>query len=135
MTAGLVFDLAPGGDDDRAEAGRERLFEYFEVFRQQLASTWRQHLSDWMRTSGGFVQFGDQPPATDLLPYQALEKIIGPAPAAEMGRVAVGRWLFPNRAEDAAILADGSRLVRWIETTFTDLLPLWSTVYRGSYRS
>jgi hypothetical protein len=30
-----------------------------------------------------------------------------------------------------SVLADGPRLVRWIEATFTDLLPLWATVYRA----
>jgi hypothetical protein len=27
-------------------------------------------------------------------------------------------------------LADGKRLVTWLDQTFSDLLPLWSSVYR-----
>lgn len=132
FSAGIVFDLAEEGSDDRAEAGRERLFEYFEVFRQQLSSTWRQHLTDWMRTNGGFVQVGDHPPALDMLPYDAVEMLIRSEAPGGLGRVAVARWLFPDRGEDIAILAEGPRLVRWLEGTFTALLPLWSTVYRGA---
>lgn len=132
LAAAIVFDLASDGTDDRAEAGRERLFQYFEVFRQQLSSTWRQHLTDWMRTNGGFVQLGDNPPSTDLLPYDAVERLIRADAPAGLGRIAVGRWLFADRAEDMTVLMDGPRLVRWIEATFTDLLPLWATVYRAA---
>jgi len=42
-----------------------------------------------------------------------------------------GRWLFADRADDEETLADGGRLIRWIDQTFTDLLPIWSAVYRG----
>jgi hypothetical protein len=52
-----------------------------------------------------------------------------------VGRIFVGRWLFADRGDDLGVLTDGGRLVRWLETTFTDLLPLWSTVYRERYAS
>jgi hypothetical protein len=28
-------------------------------------------------------------------------------------------------------MADSRQLLGWLEQTFTDLLPLWTTVYRG----
>ena len=81
------------------------------------------------------MQFGDRPPATDVLPYDAIDRLIAQPNPGELSWVFVGRWLFPERGEDIAILTDGNRLVRWIEQTFTDLLPLWGTIYREKYRS
>lgn len=135
IAAGIGFNLAEGAGDDRADLGRERVFEYFQAFQQHLSSTWRQHLTDWMRASGGFVQLGLQPPSTELLPYDALDRVITQDHPGELGWVFVGRWLFLDRADDIAVITDGPRLVRWFEQTFNDLLPLWGTVYRGRYRS
>jgi tetratricopeptide (TPR) repeat protein len=135
VSAGIGFNLAEGGTDDKADAGRERLFQYFQAFQQHLSSTWRQHLTDWMRVNGGFVQYGHQPPATDLLPYDAVERLIVQEHPGELGWVFVGRWLFADRGEDVGILIDGTRLLRWIEQAFNDLLPLWGTVYRQKYKS
>jgi tetratricopeptide (TPR) repeat protein len=135
VSAGLGFDLSEGGTDDRADAGRERLFEYFEAFQQLISSAWRVHLTDWMRANGGFIQIGNNPPATETLPHEAVASLAGAVNPAELGWVFCGRWLFADRGEDAAILTDATRLVRWIEQTFSDLLPLWGEVYRGRYRS
>jgi hypothetical protein len=132
VAAGIGFNLAEGGTGDRADAGRERVFKYFEVFQQLVSSTWRQHLSDWMRASGGFLQYGNNPPATDLLPYAAVDALVSNPGLADSGWVFVGRWLFADRTEDVATMIDATRLVRWIEHTFTDLLPLWGTVYRDA---
>ena len=135
ICCGIGFNLAEGGTDDKADAGRERVFLYFDAFQQHLSSTWRQHLTDWMRANGGFIQYADQPPATDVLPYDAVDALIKKDNPGELGWVFVGRWLFADRGEDVAVLIDGPRLIRWIEQTFTDLLPLWGTVYREKYRS
>jgi hypothetical protein len=135
VAAGIGFHLAPEGEDDRSEAGRERVLEYFEAFQLHVRSSWRQHLTDWMRSNGGFVQTGTEPPATDLLPYDAVDRLITADTPAALGWVFVGRWLFGDRGEDIATMVDGPRLVRWIDATFTDLLPLWGTVYREGYRS
>ena len=134
VSAGIGFNLAPGGEDDRSDAGRERIVEYFTAFQRLLSTTWRQHLSEWLRSNGGFVQFGDRPPSTDLLPTDAVSSLIDAATPAEHGWIFCGRWLFRDRGEDAGILADAPRLVRWFDQTFTDLLPLWSSVYREVYR-
>jgi hypothetical protein len=135
MSAGIGFRLAPAGSDDRADAGRERVFEYFDAFQQLVASTWRVHLADWLRINGGFVQFGDRPPSTDLLPNDAVDSLIKAHNPGEHDWVFCGRWLFADRGEDIGILTDAPRLLRWIEETFTDLLPLWGEVYRGAYKS
>jgi hypothetical protein len=135
MSAGIGFNLAEEGSDDKADRGRERLFEYFEAFQQLVSSSWRQHLTDWLRTSGGFIQFGDKPPEMDLLPGDAVASLLTPPDGADRGWVFCGRWLFADRGEDVGIMTDAPRLLRWLEQTFTDLLPLWSSVYRGLYRS
>jgi hypothetical protein len=135
VSAGIGFDLAPGGSDDRSDAGRERVSEYFAAFQQLLATTWRQHLAEWLRAGGGFVQLGDRPPETDMLPNDAVATLIDASMPGAHAWVFCGRWLFLDRGEDAGILGDAPRLVRWLEQTFTDLLPLWSSVYREAYRS
>jgi Tetratricopeptide repeat len=135
ISAGIVFNLAEEGTDDMADAGRERLFAYFQAFQQLLSATWRQHVTDWMRANGGFIQFGHQPPAIDVLPYDAVERLIRQEHPGELGWVSLGRWLFADRGEDIGIMTDGPRLVRWLEQTFNDLLPLWGTIYRDKYKS
>ena len=135
LSTGIGFNLAPAGDNDKSDAGRERAVEYFAAFQQLLATTWRQHLAEWLRSNGGFLQLGERPPATDVLPADAVRTLIDTTAPAEHGWIFCGRWLFLDRGEDAAILADAPRLLRWFDQTFTDLLPLWSSVYREAYRS
>jgi tetratricopeptide (TPR) repeat protein len=130
LGSGLAFQLAADGDDERADNGRERAARFFEVFQRQIASTWRVHLTDWLRANGGVIQHGDNPPAVDLLPHDAVAWLVNAPSLAGLDRVFCGRWLFADRAEDMGTLTDAPRLLRWIEQTFTDLLPLWSTVYR-----
>jgi hypothetical protein len=48
--------------------------------------------------------------------------------------VFVGAWRFADRADDAETMEDPARLVDWMEKTFTDLLPLWTSLYRESNR-
>jgi hypothetical protein len=69
------------------------------------------------------------------LPADAVAALARTDNPGELDWAFCGRWLFADRAEDGAILADAPRLVRWIEQTFSDLLPLWGDVYRGAYRS
>jgi hypothetical protein len=135
LSAGIGFNLASGAGDDMSDAGRERAFEYFTAFQQHLATSWRQHLTDWLRTQGGFVQFGHQPPATDVLPQEAVASLINADNPGQHDWIFVGGWLFADRGEDIGILTDAPRLLRWIEETFNALLPLWSSVYREAYKS
>ena len=67
-----------------------------------------------------------------ILPKDAVAWLIDSRNALDAGWVFCGRWLFADRAEHAETLADAARLTRWMEQTFTDLLPLWTSVYRGN---
>jgi tetratricopeptide (TPR) repeat protein len=130
LCAGLGFNLSPADAEQDAEVGQERALAYFDRFQQLVSSDWRQLLTDWMTANGGFIQYGDNPPETNLLPKDAVASLITEGKAREAGRVFCGRWLFADRSDDAATLADAAKLTRWIEQTFTDLLPLWMSVYR-----
>jgi len=131
MRAGLGFNLAPDPTDSEGEVGRERILAQFARFQQLIASEWRSLLTRWMEGSRGFIQYGTEPPATGLLPSQAVQWMIDCPNAGDLGWVFCGRWLFAERADDEATLTDGARLADWIERAFNDLLPLWSAVYRG----
>jgi hypothetical protein len=85
-----------------------------------------------MTAEGGFIQFGDRGPATDMLPKQAVEWIINCRNPAGIGWVFVGRWLQLARAADAATLAEMRKLVAAAEDTCAALYPLWLSTYQGS---
>lgn len=130
LCAGLGFNLAPGSADGD-ELGQERLAAHFERFRQLVSADWRKLLTDWMTANGGFIQYADAPPETDLLPKDAVDALVGDGTPLDAEWIFCGRWLFADRPGDAATLEDAPKLARWIEQTFTDLLPLWMSVYRG----
>jgi hypothetical protein len=125
--AGIGFDLSV----DRVGREQERALAFFAQFQQLAAGAWRSFLAQWMSGSSGFVQFGHQPPSTDLLPDDALARMIALQTPGELEWILYGRWLFADRMQDSDIIADGRRLVTWIETSFSDLLPVWSSLYRA----
>jgi hypothetical protein len=131
IRAGIGFNLAQGEADREREAGQERLFAQFERFQQLVSSEWRQLLTDWMGANGGFLQYGDQPPSTDMLPKDAVSWL-ATANAREHKWIFCGRWFFADRTADAETMENASKLTRAIEQSFTDLLPLWMSVYRGA---
>jgi tetratricopeptide (TPR) repeat protein len=130
IRAGLGFNLTPSGADRDREAGQERVAAYHDAFQQLVATDWKTLLTDWMAASGGFIQYADRPPATDMLPADAVAWLVNNHNAVEQGWVFVGAWLFSDRSEHAATMEDPGALVTWVEQTFTDLLPLWTSVYR-----
>jgi tetratricopeptide (TPR) repeat protein len=132
VRAGIGFNLSSTGADAERDAGQERTLVYFERFQQLVSSAWRQLLTDWMAAQGGFIQHGDHPPSTDLLPKDAVGWLINNRNPREVGWIFAGRWLFADRPEDAETMKDAGKLARWIDQTFTDLLPLWTSVYRGA---
>ena len=69
---GLGFNVAPAG----VEAGQESALASFERFQQTLEKSWKRELARWMAANGGFIQYGDRPPAVDLLPDQAVEWLL-----------------------------------------------------------
>ena len=127
MSVGIGFDLSP----DPLAREQERAVAAFSRFQQLISGAWRSFLGQWMSGNGGFIQFGNQPPSTDLLPDQALSRLIEVQSPAELEWIFYGRWLFADRMQDADILADGRRLVTWSETSFSDLLPVWTSLYRS----
>jgi Tetratricopeptide repeat len=132
VRAGVGFNLTPAGADPNPETGQERAVQFFDHFQRLVSTEWRQILTQWMEVNGGFIQHGARPPETDLMPAAAIEWLAKCQNPVDAGWVFLGRWLFEDRAADADILADGRKLTGWIERTFTDLLPLWATLYRQS---
>lgn len=130
IRAGIGFNLAQGEIDREREAGQERLLAQFERFQLLVSSEWRQLLTDWMGANGGFIQYGDQPPSTDLLPKDGVGWLAN-ASAREHKWIFCGRWFFADRAGDAETMENATKLTRAVEQSFTDLLPLWMSVYRG----
>ena len=102
----------------------------FAHFQQLISGPWRSFLSQWMSSSAGFIQHGAMPVSTDLLPDAALAWLGNCHHPAEVGWILFGRWLFLDRSQDQEILADGRRLLAWIDSGFTELLPLWASLYR-----
>ena len=127
VCAGIGFKLTAEGSD----TDQERALAHFAQFQQLVSGAWRGFLTQWMSMNGGFIQHGDTPPSTDLLPNDALAWLINCQHPATVGWIFFGRWLFLDRSQDAEILADGRRLVAWIDSSFTDLLPVWTSLYRS----
>lgn len=132
MRAGIGFNLSSAGADPDREAGQERVAEYYENFQRLISSEWKQLLTDWMAANGGFIQYADRQPAVDMLPSDAVEWLATNRNAIEQGWVFVGRWLFSDRADGAETMENPASLMKWIDGTFTELLPLWTSVYRGA---
>ena len=130
IRAGIGFNLTQAGSDPNRDAGQERAVAYFESFQRMVASEWKQLLTGWMTANGGFIQYADRQPAVDMLPDKAVAWLIDVQNPVEHGWIFVGRWLFADRGADAAVMEDVAQLVKWMEQTFVDLLPLWTSVYR-----
>ena len=110
----------------------EQVLRYLERFQRVVAKSWTRELARWMSINAGFIQYGDKPPATDLLPERAVEWLLNCQNAAALEWVFVGRWLFLDRPDDAKILANRPTLARAVDDTFRALLPLWLQTYSGS---
>jgi tetratricopeptide (TPR) repeat protein len=132
IRAGIGFNLAQGEVDREREAGQERVLAHFERFQQLVSSEWRTLLTDWMGANGGFIQYGGEPPSVEMLPKDAVTWLATTTTARELGWVFCGRWLFADRPADAATMENATKLTKAIEQVFTDLLPLWTSVYRGT---
>jgi hypothetical protein len=131
LRAGIGFNLTREGMDRNRDEGHARVLAYFAQFQQLVSAEWRDFLTGWFASKGAFIQQGGgRPPATDLSPSEAIASLIDCSEPSEAAWVFCGRWLFADTPEDAATLADARKLVGWVERTFDDLLPLWTSVYR-----
>jgi hypothetical protein len=131
LRAGIGFNLSAVSAEGDPETGQLRALAYFERFQQLVGSSWRQLLSTWMSANGGFIQYGGNRPATDLLPSDAVSWLTNVQNPIDTGWIFCGRWLFADRSDHAATMSDPKQLLGWLERTFNDLLPLWASVYRA----
>jgi len=132
VRVGLGFNASfAGRDADRAD-GPERVLRYFERFQQAVARSWKNEIARWMTANSGFIQLGARPPALDLLPERAVERLLAVNNLSAQGWAFVGRWLFLDRSDDAAILRDRARLARTADDVFRALFPIWSATYASS---
>jgi hypothetical protein len=132
LRVGIGFNASAGGRDTDRASGQERVVRYFERFQRVVAKAWKNELARWMQTNGGFIQYGAKPAAVDLLPERAVERLLTCQNAAAVEWIFVGRWLFLDKADDAAILRDRAKLARTIDETLRALLPIWLATYSGS---
>jgi hypothetical protein len=129
MRIGIGFNLSQPGRDAASVADQERVLGYFERFQRTIEKGWQRELARWMEASGGFIQYGESSPALDLLPAQAVAKILACREPAAVGWIFLGRWLFLDRPDDARVLADRSKLASAVDETFRTLLPIWLSTY------
>ena len=127
--AGIGFNCSTGGRDSDRDSGADRVVRYFERFQRALDRSWRRELAQWMSSSGGFLQYGGNAPATAMLPERAVEWLLQCRQPAVVEWIFVGRWLFLDRPDDARTLADRARLARFVDDTFRTLFPLWLSTY------
>jgi len=123
---GLGFNFSRAAGEDK----QERALEFFERFQRTLEKSWKRELARWMATNGGFIQYGDRPPAVDVLPEQAVEWLLRCRNAAALEWIFVGRWLFLDNTDAAKILADRAKLAKAADDTFRTLYPIWLAAYR-----
>lgn len=129
FSVGLGFNLAPSERDPNSQEGQERVLAFFERFQQVVSMQWKREVVQWMIANAGFVQLGYEPPLRDVLPAEAVERLLTIRNGAAVGRVFCGRWLFLDRADDAAMLGDRAKLARVVEDTFKVWYPIWLNVY------
>ena len=129
MRIGVGFNLSAAGRDPDRGAGQERVLGYFERFQQTIAKSWQRELARWMAASGGFIQYGHNPPELAMLPERAVERIVSCQNAMAVEWIFVGRWLFLDKPDDAKILGDRAKLATVVDDTFRTFLPLWLAAY------
>ncbi|HKB10108.1 MAG TPA: tetratricopeptide repeat protein [Vicinamibacterales bacterium] len=132
MRIGIGFNTSAAGRDVERDAGHEQVLRAFERFQRTVAKSWRSELARWMGGNTGFVQIGAEPPSQTLQPAQAVDWLINCRNAAAVEWIFVGRWLFLDRPDAAAIMRDRSTLARTVDDTFRALFPLWLSAYSGT---
>ena len=132
LRIGIGFNLAQVGRDPASVAEQEQVLRYFERFRRTVEKSWQRELARWMATNGGFIQYGNLPPALDMLPERAVEWLLSFRDPASVGWIFLGRWLFLDNPDDAKILSDRAKLASAVDDTFRSLYPIWLTTYSDS---
>ncbi len=135
MRIGIGFNCSQAGQDPDRTSGQEQVLAYFERFQRALDKAWKRELAKWMAANGGFIQYRDNEPATDVSPERAVEWLLSLQSAAAVDWVFVGRWLFLDKAADAAILGDRAKLATVVDEVFRALYPLWLSTYATEPRT
>jgi hypothetical protein len=131
VRVGLGFNTSAAGRDPDRLAGQECVLAFFDRFQQTIERAWKRELTRWMGANRGFIQYGSHPPATDLLPEKAVEKLLACRNAAALEWIFVGRWLFLDDVDDAKALAERAKLASVVDDTFRALYPIWLATYTG----
>ena len=126
---GIGFNVSRAGRDPDRGSGQDQALRYFERFQQTIARSWRGELARWMAANAGFLQYGDRPPALEMLPERAVDWVVSCRNAATVEWIFLGRWVFADRPDEARILSDRSRLAALADDTFRALLPIWLSTY------
>ena len=132
LRIGIGFNTSQAGRDPDRQAGQERLLKYFERFQQTVSKAWKNELARWMAANAGAIQLGANRPEFALLPADAVDRLLACQHAAALEWIFVGRWLYLDRPDDAAVLRDRAKLARAIDDTFRALLPIWIATYDGA---
>jgi hypothetical protein len=129
LRVGIGFDLANDGADAEHPDGVREVRNHFRRLQALLASPRRSLLVGWMIKESGLIEFDEAGPRLDLdQPTEAADLIAG-CDADRTRWVLFGKWLSPDRPDDAATLAEPLALVRLIDHTFTGLTPLWRALW------
>jgi hypothetical protein len=129
LRVGLGFDMSDAGRDTGGDEGVRDVRDRFRRFQELLASPRRSLLSGWLIKEGGYVEVGSTGPRLDLKEASQATEALAAASADATSWAFAGKWLSPEREDDAAILADPVSLVRTIDRTFVGLLPLWRALH------
>jgi hypothetical protein len=125
LRVGIGFDLANDGADADHPDGVREVRNHFRRLQAILASPRRSLLTGWMVKEVGLIEVDETGPREDLhQPAEAADLIAGCDPDRTRW-VFFGKWLSPDRPEDAATLSGPVTLVQLVDHTFTGLLPLW----------
>ena len=125
---GLGYHLeSHGADGDAASANQVR--EAFRRLQALVDSPRRSLLVGWMIKEDGRVQVGSGGRQLDLRPASQATDVVGNLDAGHTDWLFCGKWLTPDNADDAPILADPVEFVRTVDRTFSGLLPLWRALH------
>jgi hypothetical protein len=129
LRVGIGFDLANDGADADHPDGVREVRNHFRRLQAILASPRRSLLVGWMIKEGGLIEYNETGPRLDLQQPSDAADLIAECDPAKARWVFFGKWLSPERPEDASTLADPLALVRLVDHSFTGLLPLWRALW------
>jgi len=125
LRIGLGFNLGEAGAEAAPAAGTGGVRDAFGCFQQIVDSPRGSLFLGWMVKEDGLIQVDGGAPRLDVREPSQAAKLIFELDARRTDWVFFGKWLRPEDAADAAVLADPVALVRTIDRVFIGLLPLF----------